>query len=147
MPGPKLPLPVMKTVVHIVEGQAVRAEVPSDWILCSVFGEYRPPEEFRNEGQAQQSRTNCTRAYELPFGDMQLVSALTNKLQRDVDKLQAAVYHEMQEKNAGVSVTEYIAMLQVFAASHPNARIVDLWDGEVSYPHLTKVDGYTNLYS
>lgn len=136
----------MKTVVHIVEGQVVRAEVPKDWICCSVFGEYRPPEEFRNEGQDKQSRTNCTRAYLMPFDEMQLVSALTKKLQRSVDKMTLELYHEMQDKTAGIAIADYIALLQSFAASNPNARIVDMWEDQVCYPHLAQVDGYTNLY-
>lgn len=146
MPGPKFPLPATKTVVHIIEGQVTRAEVPNDWMLCSVFGEYRPPEEFRNEGQTEQSRTNCTRAYTMPYGELMLTAALTKKMQPAVNKMTAALYHEKQDNGAGISVTDYIAMLQVFAATNPDARIVDMWDGEVCYPHLEKVDGYKNLY-
>lgn len=137
----------MKTVVHIVDGQVCRSQVPEDWLLCSVFSEYRPPEEFRNEGQTEQSRTNCTRAYMMPFDEMLVVKALTAKMQRSVDRMTAVVHHEMQDKTAGIAVADYITMLRLFAASNPNARIVDLWDGEVCFPHLTKVDGFNNLYS
>lgn len=136
----------MKTVVHIVEGQVTRAEVPSEWILCSISGEYRPPEEFRNEGENHQSRTNCTKTYLMTISDTILMRALIKKLQPAVDEMTAKVRHEMQDKNAGIAVADYIAMLQKFAADNPNARIVDMWDDEVSYPHLTKVDGYNNLY-
>lgn len=139
----------MKTqlVVHIVDGQVTRAEVPSDWILCSISGEYRPTEEFHNEGEDHQSRTNCTKTYLMTISEMELMRTQVKKLQPAVDKMTAAVRHEMQDKNAGIAIADYIVMLQKFAADNPNARIVDMWDGEVSYPHLTKVDGYNNLYS
>lgn len=136
-----------KTVVHIVEGQVTRAEVPKDWNLCSISGEYRPPEEFRNEGEDHQSRTNCTKTYLMTISEMELMRTQVKKLQPAVNKMTAALHHEMQDKTAGIAIADYIAMLQNFAADNPNARIVDMWDGEVSYPHLTQVDGYNNLYS
>jgi hypothetical protein len=137
----------MTTVVHIVEGVVTRAEVPKDWILCSISGEYRPPEEFRNEGQVQQSRTNCTRTYLMSIGEMELLKAQMKKLQPALQKMSAEVRHEMQEKTAGMSIAEYIAVLQEFAASNPNARIVDQWDDEVCYPSIKQVDGYKNLFT
>ena len=137
----------IQLVVHIVEGQVTRAEVPSEWILCSISGEYRPPEEFRKEGEDHQSRTNCTKTYLMTISEMELMRTQVKKMQPAVDKMTAAVRHEMQDKNAGIAIADYIVMLQKFAADNPNARIVDMWDGEVSYPHLTKVDGYNNLYS
>jgi hypothetical protein len=136
-----------QTIVHIVDGQVVRAEVPRDWIVCSISGEYRPPEEFREEGKDNQSRTNCTRTYLMTVSEMELLRAQIKKLQPAVHKMTADCYHEMQDKTAGIAVADYITMLRLFAADNPNARIVDAWDGEVSFPHLTKVDGFNNLYS
>jgi hypothetical protein len=147
MPGPKLPLPITKPVVHIVDGQVTRAEVPMDWILCSITGEYRPPMEFRNEGQVDQSRTNCTRAYWMSIEEMQLVKAQTKKLQPALTEMHFKVRHEMQEKTAGMSIAEYIAILQEFAIHNPDARIVDLWEEEVCYPSINQVEGYKNLFT
>jgi predicted phage-related endonuclease len=137
----------MTTVVHIVEGVVTRAEVPKDWILCSISGEYRPPEEFRNEGQVQQSRTNCTRTYLMSIGEMELLKAQVKRLQPAVAEMTAEVQHEMQEKTAGMSIAEYIAVLQEFAINNPDARIVDLWDDEVCYPSINQVEGYKNLFT
>jgi hypothetical protein len=136
-----------QTVVHIVDGEVVRAEVPTDWILCSISGEYRPPEEYRNAGEAQQSRTNCTRTYLMPIDEMMLVKALIKKLAPAVAKMSAAMYKENKELKAGLSIAECIAMLQEFAAANPNARIVDNYDRCMDIPCINQVDGFKNLYT
>jgi len=137
----------MQTVVHIVDGHVVRAEVPTDWILCSVSGEYRPPEEYCKQGEQHQSRTNCTRTYLMPLNEMKLLSDSVKQLGRALEKMKAEVRHEMQDKNAGMPIADYITMLQEIAASNPNARIVYVDNGCFDVPYVQLMDGYNNLYS
>lgn len=137
----------MQTVVHIVNGEVVRAEVPTDWILCSVSGEYRPPEEYCKQGEQHQSRTNCTRTYLMPSKDSALLSESVKKLGPALKKMKAELHHEMQEKKAGMPIADYITMLQEIAASNPNARIVCVDDGYIDVPCVQLLDGYKNLYS
>lgn len=137
----------MKHVVHIVDGIVTRADVPDNWIQCSISGEYRPPEEFRREGEAHQSRTNCTRTYLMTMVDSAALAAQLKKLMPAVAKMQTEVQRELLDKTAGISVAECIAMLQEIAASNPNARIVKIDDGYMDPPCLEGVVGYNNLYS
>jgi len=136
----------MQTVIHIVDGEVIRAEVPSNWIQCSISGEFRPPEEYRKDGQQHQSRTNCTRTYLMPMVDSNLLSDSIKKLGPAVAKMQAIVRQEIMDNTAGMPIADYIAMLQEIAASNPNARIVSNDDGYFYTPNVELISPYTNLY-
>jgi len=134
-------------VAHIVNGEVVRGEVPLDWIKCSVSGEYRPHQEFRNEDQHYQSRTNCTRTYMMSSAEMQALSKQTAAQQSKVRYLEQQMYREAQDDVAGVSVADLIAELQRLQAANPNARIVVSEDGDWTSTIVDKVSGYNNLYT
>jgi len=51
----------MKTVIHVVNEKITQEEVPDDYILCSISGEYRPKDEFCTD--EKMTRTNCYRTY------------------------------------------------------------------------------------
>lgn len=141
----------MKKVAHIVNGEAVISQVPDDWIECSVTGEYRPPEEFRKEGETHQTRTNCTRAYLMPVKEWEGYE----KLRKDPEIVKKLYFMNLQIKEealrnfmdtqAGTSVEDLIAMLMQIQKQNPNARFVigDNLD-PIDYD---RVSGSKNLYT
>ena len=141
----------MKTVIHVVDGKVVRQEVPDNWIQCSVLGEFRPPEEFRKEGEVYQSRTNCTRAYLMPQSEWKIHIAKLLELKPEIARMEQKLRDEMFEKTAGVSVDELIAKLESVKKQNPNARIVSkvLDEYGVTYdsPEICKLDHCENVYS
>lgn len=48
---------------YVAELESVR-KVPEHYARCSVCGKWFGTEEFRNEGETANSRSNCTRCYE-----------------------------------------------------------------------------------
>lgn len=129
----------MKTVIHIVDGQVVRSQVPNDWIKCTVTGEYRPPEEFQDEGIDYQTRTNCTRSYYMSREEMDQCRGLQKQLQPEIDRLQLELEIENADQNWGMPIGELITQLQGILAANPDARYCGP-DIEV------KKGGYKNLY-
>jgi hypothetical protein len=138
----------MKTVVHIVDSQVVAQDVPDDWIECSVLGEYRPPEEFRKPGETTQTRTNCTRAYEMPLEEWEHHKKVKLSLQQEIKKKTNELWQEKQNSVAGVSIDAMIAMLSSLQETNPNARIVVRLTGESELcgPEVAQVHGYKNVW-
>ena len=137
----------MKTVAHIVNEKVVRQQVPDDWIQCSVLGEFRPPEEFRQEGEINQSRTNCTRAYLMPLTEWEHHKDVAKKLNKQLDAEWQKIRDEQLEKNAGASIDELIAMLQDLKNTNPDARIVIEVEDQWHYPFIDAVRGYKNIFT
>lgn len=138
-----------KTVIHIVDKQVVRQEVPENWMPCSVTGEYLAPEEFRWDGESYQTRTNGLKAYNMPQAEWAEYAALCESLNDEIARQRKILQKEMFELKGGTSVDDLIAQLQSVKAANPNARIVTKgdygWEGTgVSY---TPEDGYKNIYS
>ena len=136
----------MKTVIHIVDEKVVRQEVPDDWIQCSVLGEYRPPEEFRSEGELHQSRTNCTRAFLMPLKEWDHHKAVAEKLKKHLTAEIEKLHHEQLETTVGVSVDDMIARLMDIKQKNPNARIVVACDGCIDNPDVRPMDGFRNVF-
>lgn len=129
----------MKNVIHIVDGQAVRSQVPNDWICCTVTGEYRPPEEFRHGEDEHQTRTNCTRTYEMRISEWAHYREVQKQLEPEIKRLQQELEIENADQNWGVPIGELITQLQEILAANPDARYCGP-DIEV------KKGGYRNLY-
>lgn len=116
-----------KLQLHVVDGQPVIEEIPTNWILCSVSYEFRPPEEYMRDGV--QCRTNCLRTYMMPMEEM---NALKEKTQEIVlSSAYRAKYRELREiierqelRKSSISIQDMIAKLQEIAQANPDARIV-----------------------
>lgn len=137
-------------VAHIIDEKVVVSEVPDNWIKCSVLGEFRPPEEYRNEGEDYQSRTNCTRAYMMPTSEWVHHKEVAKKLKPELDRAIAKLGRELMEKTAGISVDSLIEMLLEIKAENPDARVAVCYDGEVDSPSIIKLEianhTFSNLY-
>lgn len=128
----------MKNVIHIVDGQAVRSQVPNDWIRCTVTGEYRPPEEFRHGEEDRQTRTNCSRTYEMHISEWAHYQEVQKQLQPEIKRMEKALLMEIQDNSDGIPIDQLIHELQEILAANPNARYVG--------PAIELKPGYKNLY-
>lgn len=133
-------------VVHIIDGNVVCSEVPENWIMCSISGEYRPPEEFRNEGEVHQSRTNCTRTYLMPSSKIEILRESVNKMKQRVCKMENDIRIAKINETAGIPILEYIETLKKFALENPSARIVADYDDLGAPEDLFNIDGIPNIF-
>ena len=147
----------MKTVLHIKDGKPLIEEVPSDWIECSISGEYRPAEEFRKEGEDSQSRTNCTRTYEMPYDEMQKektrkedikLSYEYKELKQKFEEIQKKKRFTSDLKSNAMTVEDLISILQEY---NPKALIVGTEEGHYSYGRfnpicITELEDYGQTY-
>lgn len=128
----------MKNVIHIVDGQAVRSQVPNDWIKCTVTGEYRPPEEFRHGEEDRQTRTNCSRTYEMHISEWAHYREVQKQLEPEIKRMEKELLKEIQENSDGIMLEHLIFYLQDYLAANPDARYVG--------PPIELKPGYKNLY-
>ena len=116
-----------KLQLHIVNGQPVIEEIPVNWIMCSVSGEFRPPEEFMRDGV--QCRTNCYRTFMMPFEEMNALKEQTREI--FLSSAYRFKYRELREivekqelLKSSISIQDMIAKLQEIAQAYPHARFV-----------------------
>lgn len=137
----------MKTVVHIIDEKVVVSEVPDEWIRCSVTGEFRPFEEFCGDGKDYQTRTNCTRAYMMPLSEWDYYKGVRKRLAPEIERIQDKLYHWCQEKSAGSSIDEMVAMLLELKDRNPNARIVFRDEDNAMHEPIVRISaGFSNVY-
>jgi len=144
----------MKTVLHIKDNTPVIEMVPDNWLQCSISFEYRPPEEFRNEGDQFQTRTNCTRTYKMRMAEMEaLITSVREIISGDKYKSLANYFAEKNSyMGASISVQE---MIDELLKLNPSDRLLVTQDGYyaegdlacVFEPELKKTIDSVNFYS
>lgn len=144
----------MKTVIHIIDTTPIISELPDDWIECSVTGEYRPPEEYRSFGKDYQTRTNCTKSYEMTFDLNKEASDKTKEIKksREYKLLEKKLCNTQENKNQGIPVSVMIDSLMELLKDNPSARLVMTQEGYYCYDKFAdvylpeKLNGYKDLY-
>lgn len=116
----------MKSVIDIETLSII--DVDDSFIECTVCGQYKQPESYRNADQEMQSRTNCRECYNLPteeFRDkkseiieLKKSNAYTNKVRQ--------LREQQRIKNNSISVEEMIASLEKLPAG---SRLVVTQEG------------------
>lgn len=103
-------------------------EVPSDSIRCSVCGKWKAPSHYRNEGDTDQSRTNCTACYSMDWADMQALKVKTKErmVGHDIWVLTKQLEKERDLRIYSTPVQTLIAALQKLPS---NARVCMTQDG------------------
>lgn len=122
----------MKTTffANIVDGIITIDELTDNYIRCSVTGEMRPPEEFGPIDHPV--RTNCEKAYQMPFNLMLETTQKTKDLMYSfafrqtvmtVAQKNAQHYFEQTAIDDAIPVDILITALQRLKARYPNAKV------------------------
>lgn len=143
----------MKKVVNIIDGVPQIMEVPDNYVQCSISGEFRPPEEFMRGGEIV--RTNCTRTYEMPSDDMEVLrrKIFFVKHSPEYSKLVNGLRSEVASIEWSIPAQQMIDWLKTLVEHNPNARVCITQDGyyawcgyaEIHDPIL--VSGTENVYT
>ena len=116
----------MRTVIDIKTFEHI--QIPKNWIACSVCGEYHSPESYRKLDEIRQSRTNCTKCYNLPYEQFKELKLLTEKKKKS--QLYRVYGEQLKTKieyaENSISVGDMIAALQQLPAG---ARLVMTQEG------------------
>jgi len=101
----------MKRVLHIVDETPTISLVPKDWLYCSVLGEYRPPQEFMQDGKIV--RINCQYTYDLPPEEFHAIREKIKDIRASKEyQLMWMKFRDLQEQEYyGVPVGELIRRL------------------------------------
>ena len=129
-------------VLHLINKIPVIQEVPNNYILCSISGEYRPKEEYTSNG-TEQTRTNCTSTYLMSTEESKVLKLETEKikLSNSYQNLRRELHNEQLLFNNSVSIDFLIEELQKIREVDKTAQIVITQDGHYA-------DGIcANIYS
>ena len=140
-------------IVNIINHELVISDVGDDWIRCSVSGEYRPKEEYYEDGKMV--RTNCIRTYKLSGREYDLEKEISTKLLKSnaANSKRIKINQDYTNHNEGIAVNDLIKILTDFAEKNPKARIVATQegyycDGQFADIHTPEpLETYPNLYS
>lgn len=102
----------MKEVVHLVNGVPTVSKVPNDWIMCSIFKEYRHPDEFKRDGKIV--RTNCYESYIMPSAEMDDLQLINDSIvgSNEFQTLRQRLINEKFYKENSIPVEEMIEHLK-----------------------------------
>lgn len=142
----------MKTVVDSYTFKHIL--VPTQWIQCSVCGQYHSPASYRNPGEERQSRTNCEICYNLPYDEFK--QAREKYEQTKKSELYRTSAKQLQIKidyaSNSISVEDMISALQQLPAG---SRLVITQEGyyaqgkfgDIFYPESEGMVGDQLYYS
>lgn len=127
-----------RRVVHLKNFEPAIEEIPTNWIRCSVLGEFRPPEEFMRDGK--QVRTNCEAAYRMKLADMKaatLKAAAAEKSPRWtalMESLRAEVRLRCQDDEMNRNSVDVEVLIEQLKALPKGSKVVTrhtyVYDGE-----------------
>jgi hypothetical protein len=130
---------------YVVELETIR-KVPDHYARCEQCGKWYGTEEFRNEGETANSRTNCIRCYEAGF-------EVTKDLESAVDMVHKGSKHFKAELQAdrlnscvrnGITVRDLIKLLR----EYPYDALVLVGDyDEIDIERIDEVSGEIEAYS
>jgi hypothetical protein len=120
----------MMKIVNIIDGNPQIAEVPDDYIRCSISGEFRPRSEFCDENGIQ-TRTNCTSTYLAKHADNVVLSARTADIMHKMPfkSLASQLSRARSLEAMSVPIADMIATLLDLQSKNPNTRLVMTQNG------------------
>lgn len=116
----------MKTVIDSYTFKHIL--VPTQWIQCSVCGQYKSPASYRKPGEERPSRTNCEICYNLPYDEFKQAEEKyeQTKKSREYKNSQQQLETKMEYADSSISVEDMIAALQQLPA---NSRLIVTQEG------------------
>ena len=143
-------------VLHIINKTPVIQEVPDDYLLCSISGEFRPRIEFCNS-EGVYCRTNCTGTYMMTCNEMSTLETEISAIKKShkYGELLTLLCKEQVYYAGSISIDSIISDLLELKAKDPGARIVITQAGyycegvcaDIYSPELVQKLNNINYYS
>ena len=131
----------MKYVVDSVNLKVI--QVPDDYIECAVCHKWCPPEEFHNEGETYQTRTNCRECYNMDYSEMQAKKVEIEKAIKENYYKIAKLKHECHAMSLAMPKEEVIKRFMEEMEKIPDgALVVSVRNDIDDFDHLCDVEDY-----
>lgn len=131
----------MKYVVDQINLKVI--QVPDDYIECATCHKWCPPEEFHNEGEAHQTRTNCRECYNMDLSEMQAKKTETEKAIEENHYKIAVLKHECNAMPFAMTKEEVIKRFMEEMEKIPDgAMVVSVRNDIDDFDHLCDVEDY-----
>ena len=135
----------MKYVVDQINLKVI--QVPNDYIECSVCHKWCPPEEFHNENETYQTRTNCRECYNMNRLEMQ---TKMTEIKKAIDENHCKISileHECNAMPFAMSKEEVIKRFMEEMEKIPDgALMVSVRNDIDDFDHLCDVEDYPVFY-
>lgn len=112
----------MKYVVDSVNLKVI--QVPDDYIECTVCHKWCPPEDFHNEGETCQTRTNCSECYFMDHSKMLAKRAKIEKAIKENRYKIAVLKHECNAMPFAMTKEEVIKRFMEEMEKIPDGALV-----------------------
>lgn len=131
----------MKYVVDQINLKVI--QVPDDYIECTVCHKWHPPEEFSNEDETYQTRTNCRECYNMDYSEMQAKKTETEKVIKKNHYKIAILKHECYAMPFAMTKEEVIKRFMEEMKKIPDgALVVSVRHDIDDFDNFCKVEDY-----